>query len=259
MKALHHLASLGLSLDGNKIPLVNGVHFMPIKINPKERYIVYGLIDPNTNHIRYIGKSVSGITRVLHHKTPSSLKESNTHKNNWIKSLKANNQEYSYYILFVADYRLNKEEANIILYKVEQRFISLYRKIDNNLTNSDDGGPGVTGRKTSIETRKKMSETAKKRPLHPALLEQQKPKGRPLKKSPRTLAEGRKSRAIPGAREKSNNRRKILIRLQNSKETKIILGIKEAAKLIGDKCNKTGIRLAIKKQKIYYGYNWSFV
>lgn len=143
------------------------------------KYIVYGLIDPNDKDIRYIGKSMSGMDRAHQHYTSSSLKvDGNTHKANWIRKLKDNNQKYEIVILFHIDKTvdLDKNTINLRLYEKEQELINFYRKSDNKLTNLQDGGPGSPDRQISEETRKKMSESAKKRGLNKALLEQQKPK-----------------------------------------------------------------------------------
>src|ERR1700722_13163788 len=149
---------------------------MPFK-KTKEQYIVYGLIDPFTKEIRYIGKSIQGYSRINNHWNDSSKKEGNTRKIQWINKLKSLNTKYEHCILFVADFKLSKEEANLIVYKVEQELINFYRKFGHDLLNHTDGGPGATGRKVSNETRRKMSESAKLRPLPQALLNRQKPTG----------------------------------------------------------------------------------
>src|ERR1035437_6096790 len=130
----------------------------------KDYAIVYGLVDPSTSMIRYIGKSIQGINRPYEHARESYLKEGNTPKNNWIKKLKRNNQMYSVVILFsIPKLGLSKSELNEIVYKKEQEFIAEYRKNNDNLLNLDDGGPGCTGRVLSEESRKKMSELGKNR------------------------------------------------------------------------------------------------
>jgi len=48
--------------------------------------VIYGLIDPNTNEIRYIGKAVDLKNRFRNHFNPSRL-VSKTHKNNWLNFL----------------------------------------------------------------------------------------------------------------------------------------------------------------------------
>lgn len=224
----------------------------------KEQYIVYGLIDPNTKQLCYIGKSITGVSRIHDHWKPSSLKEGNTRKIQWIKHLRNNNTKYEYCIIFVVDYNLSKEKANVIIYNAEQHFIKVYKNSGFDLLNHTDGGPGAIGRQISENTRIKMSKSAKTRGLPLALIEQQKPKGNPRKIKPKTIAEGRKSRVTLGARQKYANSMKQAIRMIDCKtlKTTVILGIRDAAKIIGGKCNKTGIRLAIKSGHPYYNFLW---
>ncbi len=54
------------------------------------RFLVYALIDPRSNVIRYIGKSTIGITRAHKHKNPCSLRNDdkvNPPKAAWIREL----------------------------------------------------------------------------------------------------------------------------------------------------------------------------
>lgn len=48
--------------------------------------IIYGLMDPRTLLIRYIGKSTSYLSRPKQHRFKSSLKKEN-YKNNWLNEL----------------------------------------------------------------------------------------------------------------------------------------------------------------------------
>lgn len=52
------------------------------------KYIIYGLVDPRSGELRYVGKSCSGLKRPKAHLAPSNLKKA-THKNNWIRQLLA--------------------------------------------------------------------------------------------------------------------------------------------------------------------------
>ena len=60
-----------------------------------DQYLVYGLIDPRTEKIRYIGQSHSGLRRPRQHAYGSSLaKDVNKHKVNWIRQLLAEKMMY---------------------------------------------------------------------------------------------------------------------------------------------------------------------
>lgn len=249
------------------------------------KFIVYGLIDPNSKQIRYIGKSMTGLNRANQHYTNSSLKrDGNTPKANWIRKLKDNNQKYEIVILFkLENNNLNKQQINQLLYEKEQEFINFYKSTINDLTNLQDAGPGSPSRQISEETRIKMSESAKKRGLNKALKDQQKPKY-PVFKDKKYCSKcqevkelsffkknsrdhvcnicfnkNRKSRAIPGSRQKYADSMGIKIKAINLKNNENIefKSLRDAARIIGGKCSKTGIRLAIQKQRSYYGFIWS--
>jgi hypothetical protein len=63
------------------------------------RFVVYGLIDPTTKLVRYVGKSSSGMTRVKAHRCvyPSDR----TYRANWLRSLKADGLQHEECILDV--------------------------------------------------------------------------------------------------------------------------------------------------------------
>ena len=95
---------------------------------------IYGLCDPDTNEVRYIGKSNSPKKRILDH--IYSCNDSITHKNNWIKSLLKDGKKP---ILKVID------EVPIIDWQMwETYYIKKYRDAGHNLTNHSDGGNGTT-------------------------------------------------------------------------------------------------------------------
>lgn len=111
--------------------------------------IIYGLIDPNTKELRYIGKTSNQKRRFITHHAPSSL-VSKSHLHNWIKSLLQNNQKS---IMVVLETYSTFEELDI----AEKQLIKYYRSIGCKLTNSTDGGPGAMGWIPTDETRMKIS------------------------------------------------------------------------------------------------------
>lgn len=126
----------------------------------KSRYLIYALIDPITNKVRYIGRSTSGLTRPKSHMCPSMLKATKSNKNltkkqAWIKGLLNKGKKP---VIKVLQYLTSESQLN----DTEIYFISQYK----NLTNLTLGGGGMLGnipwnkgKKDVIKnsTRKKMS------------------------------------------------------------------------------------------------------
>ena len=95
---------------------------------------IYGLCDPDTNEVRYIGKSNSPKRRILDH--IYSCNDSITHKNNWIKSLLKEDKKPSLKII---------DEVPVVDWQMWETFyIKKYRDEGHNLTNHSDGGNGTT-------------------------------------------------------------------------------------------------------------------
>lgn len=125
------------------------------------KHLIYVLIDPNTNEIRYVGKTSNLARRLTTHYSPSNLKP-NTHKNNWLKKLLTNNQKA---IVSIVQECETKEELD----QLEKMWIVNYKILGCNLVNGTDGGEGgktsnrtgannpMYGRKHSKETKLKMS------------------------------------------------------------------------------------------------------
>lgn len=103
-------------------------------MNNENKFLIYGLIDPITNEIRYIGKSEKGMGRPREHFCPYQLKIKNK-KNSWIKSLKKINLIPIIKIIEIC-------ESKDLLNDREVYWISFYKQIGNNLTNMTDGGTG---------------------------------------------------------------------------------------------------------------------
>jgi hypothetical protein len=112
------------------------------------KYIIYGLTDPDTQEIRYIGKSTSGLKRPKEHKKPCNLKVS-SHKVNWIKSLIE--QGKSYGIIIIEETQTPEE-----LDAKEIYWIAEYKTRGAKLTNGTDGGEGALGREVTNETKEKL-------------------------------------------------------------------------------------------------------
>jgi group I intron endonuclease len=112
--------------------------------------IVYGLYDPRTSALRYIGKSESGESRLLRHLNPKTLNTEKTHKSNWIKSLIKLGLKPYLQVLYTAS---EFEDLS----KLEISFIAKHKASGDNLTNQTNGGEGMLGFSPTEETRKKIS------------------------------------------------------------------------------------------------------
>lgn len=133
------------------------------------KHIIYALIDPNTDQIRYIGKTSNLSRRLITHHSPSSIK-TNTHKNNWLRSLISNGQKAK--CMIIQTYNTKEE-----LIWAEKIWIANYRILNCNLVNATNGGEGgktssrsgsnnpMFGRRHSKETKNKMRTAAYKRDL----------------------------------------------------------------------------------------------
>lgn len=118
----------------------------------KIKYTIYKLIDPISNEIRYIGLTFNTLKQRLgsHMSEPGK-----SHKCNWIRKLKSQGLKPI----------IESVEDNITSYDGcclrEIYYIDYYRSIGCDLTNSASGGN--KNKKMSDETKRKMSESAKKR------------------------------------------------------------------------------------------------
>ena len=50
------------------------------------KFIIYGLTDPRTGEVRYVGKSTSGMNRPRAHRWPTHMRL-NTHTAAWVRKL----------------------------------------------------------------------------------------------------------------------------------------------------------------------------
>jgi len=114
-----------------------------------KKCLVYALIDPTTDHIRYIGKSTSGLARPKAHAYPSKNAIDQTHRGHWIRSLLAQGLIYRIEVLEECD-------SPDAVAKAECAWIARKRAEGCPLTNATDGGEGCVGRRLSDETRRKI-------------------------------------------------------------------------------------------------------
>lgn len=113
--------------------------------------VIYSLIDPRNNQLRYIGKTGQKVEkRYNFHLSKSGLK-SKTYKNNWIRGLLKEGLKPELFI--IDDSAKNEKQLN----ELECFYIAYFNSLGCNLTNLTLGGEGNLGRILSLKTRKKIS------------------------------------------------------------------------------------------------------
>lgn len=99
-------------------------------------YIIYKLIDPNTNKIRYIGKTKNLQKRYYHHCSLAACNKEDTHRSNWIKSLLLDKQKPIIEVIeFCNEYNWQEREIYWIKYYSDKYDLC-------NHTIGGDGGKG---------------------------------------------------------------------------------------------------------------------
>lgn len=109
------------------------------------KYIIYGLIDPQTKELRYVGQSRMGLKRPKTHMHKSVYTRYNSYLYCWIKSLISKNLTPE--ILIIEEMATPDQ-----LSESEQFYIAYFKSIGCNLTNLTPGGEvGSLGIKQSPE------------------------------------------------------------------------------------------------------------
>jgi len=108
--------------------------------------VIYVLLEPDTNNVRYVGKAVNLYTRIRNHYKPSRLIDK-THKNNWLNNLL---NEGKYVKVNVVE-QLDDEK---LLNEAEKKWIKHYKDLGCDLTNGTEGGDGGKMSPESIEKMK---------------------------------------------------------------------------------------------------------
>lgn len=109
-------------------------------------HYIYGLTDPRTGELRYIGKSDRPVGRLANQMN----EHSNTHRCHWLQSLRSAG-------LLPVQTIIDAVPAGDDWQTVERAYIIAARKDGHPLTNGTDGGDGVQG--LSAESRARISAT----------------------------------------------------------------------------------------------------
>jgi len=97
---------------------------------------IYGLKDPNTNEIRYVGKTELPLEKRLYYHIWDLKRCTNKHKINWFNKLLSNNEKPIIFLI---------EEVNFNIWKQKEKYwINEMRKNGCDLVNYTDGGEGYT-------------------------------------------------------------------------------------------------------------------
>lgn len=106
--------------------------------------LVYGLIDPVTQQLRYVGLTTRGAVRIAYHQRWSK-RDDRTRRASWIRSLRRRGLAPDWCVLEQCD-------TDEQLGAAERYWISYYRRRGFDLTNLKDGGFG--GRHSPATIRK---------------------------------------------------------------------------------------------------------
>jgi group I intron endonuclease len=123
---------------------------------------IYALCDPRTDDVRYVGKSNDPEKRLRDH---LQCRSTNVHKDRWLSKLKSQGQKPLLRVL---------EECDRSDWKDCERFwIATLLESGAALLNLTDGGDGIEGYSHSLETKAKMSESARTSWANPETRERQ--------------------------------------------------------------------------------------
>lgn len=119
--------------------------------------IIYALCDPITDEVRYIGKSTSGMSRPGRHTKPAALRNDDTYKGRWLRSLVAMGTYPAVHVLSVL-------ESPDALADEERRWILYGRASCWPLTNCTEGGDGCVGPTPEVRAKMRASHMGKVSP-----------------------------------------------------------------------------------------------
>ena len=113
------------------------------------KYLIYGLVDPRTLMVRYVGLSARGLKRPLHHGKDFALAGDRSYKARWIRALRAEGLDYAIAVL--------QESTKESLSDDERWWIAFGRACGWPLTNLTEGGCGRLGLSHTDETRARIA------------------------------------------------------------------------------------------------------
>lgn len=121
-----------------------------------KRCFIYGIIDPDTDQIRYVGLSTKGMRRPLQHFMPCYLDREKSRKANWIRKHFAGKDPTHYIVILEQCNRSNVESREVF-------WIDHFKSRGTPLVNMTEGGFAGLGRVHSQETKNKIAATLRGR------------------------------------------------------------------------------------------------
>lgn len=128
-------------------------HFIDENTPDIPKFFVYGLFDPETKHLRYVGQTIHALERRLKRHIKEAQKGLKTHKCCWIRSLLTENKTPEIALLEDFPNDVSKQELD----DAEIYWIEQFKSLGCELTNCTKGGDGITGMKLSDEHKAKLS------------------------------------------------------------------------------------------------------
>lgn len=161
---------------------------------PHASNIIYGLVEPATLMVRYVGQSAKGVSRPMQHVNTRER----SYKANWVAGLHARGQQFGIVVL--------EEVADADdLALAEMWWIAYGRACGWQLTNVTAGGEGTRGYRKSPEAIVQMQETAKALWLRPDYREAQKRTWTPARR--KLMSDAQANVAWSDARRRANGER----------------------------------------------------
>lgn len=121
---------------------------------PLTNKFIYGLLDPDTNELRYIGQTLQGFRRIREHynhcEKRTTLTKKLTYSQNWIKSLKKQDKIFKVIYLEYCD---NSNKLN----ELEIFYINYFKSLNCKLTNIVSGGSQKRSKEHSQLTKNGMN------------------------------------------------------------------------------------------------------
>jgi group I intron endonuclease len=127
-----------------------------------KKHLIYALVEPGTDEVRYVGRSSLGMGRPRYHIKHARKKESDgswasqLYVHAWVRSLKDR----------VPDVRVLEEfdpsdDVSDLLNQAEMRWITEFKAKGHRLTNLTEGGGGVLGHRHSDEIKSVIAEASR--------------------------------------------------------------------------------------------------
>lgn len=121
------------------------------------RYLIYGLVDPFDDELRYVGKSSTWLQRPESHWTDESSLHLDDYCHRWIRAVVERGETPNIVIIQELE---NCYDIRRQLNETEIYWIAVFRDLGARLTNTTDGGDGISSPMPE-EIRKKISKTRK--------------------------------------------------------------------------------------------------